>query len=345
MPFAPLSAIRADPASLPRRPWLRRDQPLLWRDDTTLDAGWGSRRLILADVPRDLMGWAYRLRGDLTLDAVVDQAVGLGHPADRAHALLAALGAVGALDDAAVAPRCLTGLEVAERDRAEGERAALRLAGHDPRSAATAIDARRRAVVGIAGEGDLAECIAGHLHRAGIAEVLRQAPPPDGSRRSRDRARRLTAQVLAGDWHPDCVDDAGSMAHDMVHMPVTVPGDRAVIGPLVLPGFTGCLRCADLHRRDRDPAWPRLAAQLATRRPARLPQDPLLVELAAAHAAMALRAWIDGGGPEHRRAGRRQESGDGLDGVARTISIPGGTATDAPRPAHPLCGCRWGARA
>ncbi len=38
--------------------------------------------------------------------------------------------------------------------------------------------------------------------------------------------------------------------------------DSGVVGPLVLPGFTSCLRCADLHRRDRDPAWPALSVQL-----------------------------------------------------------------------------------
>jgi hypothetical protein len=31
---------------------------------------------------------------------------------------------------------------------------------------------------------------------------------------------------------------------------------------LVLPGVTSCLDCADLHRSDRDAAWPALAAQL-----------------------------------------------------------------------------------
>ena len=35
-----------------------------------------------------------------------------------------------------------------------------------------------------------------------------------------------------------------------------------LIGPLVLPGATSCLNCADLHRSDRDASWPALAAQL-----------------------------------------------------------------------------------
>ena len=31
---------------------------------------------------------------------------------------------------------------------------------------------------------------------------------------------------------------------------------------LVIPGVTSCLGCADLHRTDRDAAWPVLAVQL-----------------------------------------------------------------------------------
>jgi hypothetical protein len=34
------------------------------------------------------------------------------------------------------------------------------------------------------------------------------------------------------------------------------------VGPLVIPGETSCLSCADLHRSDRDAAWPAIAAQL-----------------------------------------------------------------------------------
>jgi hypothetical protein len=35
-----------------------------------------------------------------------------------------------------------------------------------------------------------------------------------------------------------------------------------LVGPLVIPGVTSCLGCADLHRSDRDAAWPAVASQL-----------------------------------------------------------------------------------
>lgn len=52
--------------------------------------------------------------------------------------------------------------------------------------------------------------------------------------------------------------------HDagVAHLPVRMRDGTGLIGPLVIPGATSCLRCADLHRSDRDAAWPAVAAQL-----------------------------------------------------------------------------------
>jgi bacteriocin biosynthesis cyclodehydratase domain-containing protein len=46
------------------------------------------------------------------------------------------------------------------------------------------------------------------------------------------------------------------------HLPVRVRDGIGLVGPLVIPGVTSCLGCADLHRIDRDAAWPAIAAQL-----------------------------------------------------------------------------------
>jgi bacteriocin biosynthesis cyclodehydratase domain-containing protein len=48
----------------------------------------------------------------------------------------------------------------------------------------------------------------------------------------------------------------------VAHLPVRVRDGTGLVGPLVIPGTTSCLGCADLHRRDRDAAWPAIAAQL-----------------------------------------------------------------------------------
>lgn len=46
------------------------------------------------------------------------------------------------------------------------------------------------------------------------------------------------------------------------HLSVRVRDRTGLVGPMVIPGLTSCLGCADLHRSDRDPAWPAVAEQL-----------------------------------------------------------------------------------
>ena len=48
----------------------------------------------------------------------------------------------------------------------------------------------------------------------------------------------------------------------VAHLPVRLRDGAGLVGPLVIPGVTSCLECADLHRSDRDAAWPAVASQL-----------------------------------------------------------------------------------
>jgi hypothetical protein len=83
----------------------------------------------------------------------------------------------------------------------------------------------------------------------------------------------------------------------MPHLLVRVRDTVGIVGPLVVPGLTSCLRCADLHRCDRDECWPQLAAQLAG--------QAQLTDLAGTHATAAFAvtqvldaaAWLRGGSP------------------------------------------------
>jgi hypothetical protein len=70
-----------------------------------------------------------------------------------------------------------------------------------------------------------------------------------------------------------------------------------VVGPLVLPGLTSCLRCADLHRRDRDPAWTALAVQLTVARRHGGASDVALATIVAGVTAQQALAYLDGGEP------------------------------------------------
>jgi hypothetical protein len=46
---------------------------------------------------------------------------------------------------------------------------------------------------------------------------------------------------------------------------VVIRESTAIVGPLIVPEYiqgSGCPRCVDLHRAERDPSWPLLCRQL-----------------------------------------------------------------------------------
>lgn len=81
-------------------------------------------------------------------------------------------------------------------------------------------------------------------------------------------------------------------ANDIPHLPIELSGDRVVVGPFVVPGETACIACVHAYRRDRDPDWPLVAAQLLAR--PSVPTDPLLLVEAATLAARMLRSGAVG---------------------------------------------------
>ncbi|MGJ0223707.1 hypothetical protein ACQUZK_09930, partial [Streptococcus pyogenes] len=65
-----------------------------------------------------------------------------------------------------------------------------------------------------------------------------------------------------------------------------------LVGPLVRPGVTACLRCLDLERSGRDPCWPTLAAQLTRTTP--VAEETTLAATSSALAAAQALAHLDG---------------------------------------------------
>ncbi|MGW1750186.1 TOMM precursor leader peptide-binding protein [Streptomyces sp. NPDC002092] len=111
------------------------------------------------------------------------------------------------------------------------------------------------------------------------------------------------------------------------HLYAGVVEATGVVGPLVLPGETGCAGCLHEGRTDRDPAWPRLVAQWRSGtprqgRPCDLTLATTVAGLAAAHAL----AFLDGRVPTS--AGARWE-----------VSLPALTWHARPVWAHPACPC------
>ena len=116
------------------------------------------------------------------------------------------------------------------------------------------------------------------------------------------------------------------LSSDITQLPVTVTTSGVRVGPLVVPGRTGCLHCAELHRTDRDPAWPVLATQLLE---LAAPAPSTLVSIEAA--TLVARFVESATGPR----------GDARV-WARSVTV---RARDARREwrvhrPHPSCGCR-----
>ncbi|TQJ55578.1 MULTISPECIES: TOMM precursor leader peptide-binding protein [Streptomyces] len=90
------------------------------------------------------------------------------------------------------------------------------------------------------------------------------------------------------------------------HLYAGVVEGTGVVGPLVLPGETGCAGCLHQERTDQDPAWPRLVAQWHSgrRRSARACDVTLATTVAGLAAAHAL-TFLDGRTPSS--AGARWE--------------------------------------
>lgn len=124
------------------------------------------------------------------------------------------------------------------------------------------------------------------------AEALRRAAPEVRTAPiPHDRGPDLVILTETGPTDPSM--QAGLHLDNVAHLRAVVEGDHAIIGPLVLPGTTSCLRCADLHRTDRDPAWPLLAVQLAGRPTHRAASDVSLCVAAAGLAAGQALAFLD----------------------------------------------------
>ncbi|WP_297550470.1 ThiF family adenylyltransferase [Amycolatopsis sp.] len=128
----------------------------------------------------------------------------------------------------------------------------------------------------------------GLTRRKAAAEAVRRVNPATMTGRLHGSTRPglvlLTDAVVPA---PEVVND---LFHDGIpHLPARVRDGVGIVGPLVLPGRTSCLRCADLHRTSLDSCWPRVAGQLAGRtQPADLGDIQACAALAVAQALRVL---------------------------------------------------------
>ena len=139
------------------------------------------------------------------------------------------------------------------------------------------------------------------LTPAGLIEADLGAPREEGAARAVGRAAPwcrtgddgtvpdlvvLTRPVL-----PDLTD--GLLRDRVPHLAVSAEEAIGVIGPLVRPGRSACLRCVDLRKADADPAWPKIVAQATFARVRPQACDTVLAAMAAALACAQALALID----------------------------------------------------
>lgn len=156
-----------------------------------------------------------------------------------------------------------------------------------------------------------------------LARALHDAAP--GLRTPPPRSGAVDLVVLTEHWVADPVRHRTLLADGVPHLSIVLREASILVGPLVRPGRSPCLRCADLHRAELDPGWPRIAAQLAVAR-SRCPEESASAALAGALAAAEVLAFVDG------RPGL-------LDGAVLEVRLPDLLPRVWQLTTHPDCGC------
>ncbi|MGB3829810.1 MAG: hypothetical protein WA962_13640 [Ornithinimicrobium sp.] len=176
----------------------------------------------------------------------------------------------------------------------------------------------RDGVVVVLGRGAVPDSIRDHLRTAGtagVSEVFDPTQPP-----------ALTVLVVRDAVGPR--DRTWWVRSGQAHLPVVISHHRAVLGPLLGNSADGpCLTCLDLTRRDRDTAWPLIAAQLGhspSDWAAEVSTEPTLSTTVASLTTMLVRAHLRSLSPPV--------------GVTWEVALPWPHVTTRQWPRHLACG-------
>jgi len=160
-----------------------------------------------------------------------------------------------------------------------------------------------------------------------IAELLRVAGRPVMAGRGvpSSALHKPAFAVLLAAWSVPPAAFQRYSSDEVPHLPVVFGDESVRVGPLVRPGVGACVRCLHLARRDREPAWPVIAAQLAG---TRAPQEGgALAFDAVGRAARVARTWLD-------------ERRDVLRGGSVSLQVRARSEKWTWHRPHAECGCR-----
>ncbi|RZS65793.1 hypothetical protein EV187_1495 [Agromyces ramosus] len=206
--------------------------PLVWRSPTDLQLGATAARVVLHDAGALETGLIAALRHGASIETLRTIGAGLGGRPDEVDRLLAAL-----------------------RPSFEPQR----------RPAASVDGHAAPPVVVVDADGAVGARLTADLAVLGydVVEADRADGDPDAS--DATPGDRAALAVIAATWAVRPARHLPWLRRDVPHLAIVFDDTGARVGPLVEPGLGPCLRCLDLARRDEDPAWPVIAAQLAGR--------------------------------------------------------------------------------
>lgn len=270
-------------ATIPRRPRLIPGLSVLERRSNEIQIGLEPRHAVVAkDLPPVIVDVLRGLDGRRSASALLDLAE--GEHAERLRDLLTGLAERGLIEEAEPPGHVDTGAEEPELWSVGTGRHRRDTAAQRARSAVVVHGAGRLAVavstlLAAAGVGHIdtradGEVTADDLgsgfrdsdvglpRRHALIEAIRRTNPATRTGRLRG-ARRPELVVLTDAVVPAPEVVSTLVADALPHLVVRVRDGIGIVGPLVMPGRSSCLRCADLHRTSLDSCWPRVALQLA----------------------------------------------------------------------------------
>jgi bacteriocin biosynthesis cyclodehydratase domain-containing protein len=296
----------------------------VWRDRDTLQFGVDPRRARALGGLGPAAAVISLLDGSRDRDALIATAQAYGIPGEAVSRVLALLAEAGVLDDFPFGLHASLPNRV--RARLAPELATAALAYGDTDGGARTLARRRAAFVRVHGAGRTGACVASFLAASGVGHVACADPEPAepadlapaglirsdlGEPRQRGAARAVERAapdvrtgddgalpdlvILTGPALPDLVD--GLMRDRVPHLAVWAGEAIGVVGPLVRPARSTCLRCVDLRKAQADPQWPKILAQATFTRARPQACDTVLAAMTATLASAQALALIDRAGP------------------------------------------------
>src|SRR6516162_4209984 len=343
------------------RPALKAGLLPVWRDRDTLQFGTDPRRAKALGGLGPAAAVISLLDGSRDRAALIATAQAYGIPAPAVSRVLELLAEAGVLDDFPSSWHATLPDRVRARLAPELATAALAYAETD--GGARILARRRAAFVRVHGAGRTGACVASFLAASGVGHVACTDPEPAepadlapaglirsdlGEPRQRGAARAVQRAapdvrtgddgavpdlvILTGPALPDLID--GLMRDRVPHLAVWAGEAIGVVGPLVRPARSTCLRCVDLRKAQADPQWPKILAQATFARARPQACDTVLAAMTATLASAQALTLVD-------RAGFAAESPETPVTVNGTLEVvlPDWQWRRRTWLPHPACAC------